>query len=96
MRVNRSLNPLKRVNSILTDELEKEINEERECVSIPSSGSIQFLQYLFVSIANGLLKSQSPQAGQFNSYENTLKENEMNLGLNPLKRVNSILTRTYM
>jgi len=40
-----------------------------------------------------LLVSQSPQAGQFNSYEFPRLPLMSNLiGLNPLKRVNSILT----
>ena len=40
-----------------------------------------------------LSMSQSPQAGQFNSYwvGKSLKD-QMELSLNPLKRVNSILT----
>ena len=37
--------------------------------------------------------SQSPQAGQFNSYDSELKLRlKQYYGLNPLKRVNSILT----
>ena len=36
--------------------------------------------------------SQSPQTGQFNSYEEDLKIEMPIIGLNPLKRVNSILT----
>ena len=42
-----------------------------EIVSIPSSGSIQFLLCKFQTpsyIQRGAKKSQSPQAGQFNSY----------------------------
>jgi len=93
--VIESLNPLKRVNSILT------ISEASFCPALSP------------------IVSQSPQAGQFNSYE-TVKhgiytilpivsipssgsiqflpeENPASLlsyvqGLNPLKRVNSILT----
>ena len=62
------LNPLKRVNSILT------------------RNTIQ------INIRN--LKSQSPQAGQFNSYKEEFYQliSEFIYGLNPLKRVNSILT----
>ncbi len=37
-------------------------------VSIPSSGSIQFLPYLAECEKYVSSKSQSPQAGQFNSY----------------------------
>jgi len=64
------LNPLKRVNSILT--LMRPI-----------------IEVLLTSIL-----SQSPQAGQFNSYgQDASKDKEFVGGLNPLKRVNSILTR---
>ena len=62
-------------------------------VSIPSSGSIQFLQSR--SQYHSLLwrpESQSPQAGQFNSYLALERATEKITGLNPLKRVNSILT----
>ena len=39
------LNPLKRVNSILTTELRKtQVKSQLALVSIPSSGSIQFLR----------------------------------------------------
>jgi len=37
-------------------------------VSIPSSGSIQFLRYDGLNCCDGSVLSQSPQAGQFNSY----------------------------
>ena len=111
----RRLNPLKRVNSILTTTV-------RDChygpwqVSIPSSGSIQFLRTKKKRREGGK-KSQSPQAGQFNSYKMYFKEriedyetqspqavqfNNYKIiieaiksewkSLNPLKRVNSILT----
>ena len=40
--------------------------------------------------------SQSPQTGQFNSYENKMSaEKRVIESLNPLKRVNSILTDIY-
>ena len=96
MTLDQSLNPLKRVNSILT-------------ISVRS----------WTYIYSGYL-SQSPQAGQFNSYMGIgyvlsemkliqvsipsngsiqfLREIKMDIidkikrGLNPLKRVNSILT----
>ena len=65
-----SLNPLKRVNSILT--LVEAVEE--------------------VGLFTG--KSQSPQTGQFNSYhkESRLPPPTLFFCLNPLKRVNSILT----
>ena len=68
MSKKESLNPLKRVNSILTEGLvfNPIIGNE---VSIPSSGSIQFLQNWYEIILNEEEEwSQSPQAGQFNSY----------------------------
>ena len=67
----QSLNPLKRVNSILTGMSDADVCNELGMVSIPSSGSIQFLQ---------ILKLKNPQADRA-------------LSLNPLKRVNSILTK---
>ena len=66
-----SLNPLKRVNSILTS-LEDED----------------------VLVKNGW--SQSPQAGQFNSYGFVIFLDFVAfISLNPLKRVNSILTAAF-
>ncbi len=44
-------------------------------VSIPSNGSIQFLQEKLSKIINAELKSQSPQTGQFNSYTSSLPVN---------------------
>jgi len=112
---SQRLNPLKRVNSILTNRMNMKGDIVRN-VSIPSSGSIQFLlksskQYI------RRRKSQSPQAGQFNSYKVSsfimflnqdvsipssgsiqflpYRKREKRVhypGLNPLKRVNSILT----
>ena len=99
----KSLNPLKRVNSILTAKLSNIINAELESqspqagqfnsyaeiserprkhsrnrVSIPSSGSIQFLLDGKVYFNNGKWElSQSPQAGQFNSYILFLYSTEM-------------------
>ena len=88
-------------------------------VSIPSSGSIQFLPEIDEKIDyDEIFESQSPQAGQFNSYpfsslsawlirlevsipssgsiqflqERDCQHFQSNLSLNPLKRVNSILT----
>ncbi len=63
-------------------------------VSIPSSGSIQFLPKWVERRQKKLeKKSQSPQAGQFNSYKmKRMYFKERIEGLNPLKRVNSILT----
>jgi len=70
MTLDQSLNPLKRVNSILT-------------ISVRS----------WTYIYSGYL-SQSPQAGQFNSYEvySWDPNRKVTKCLNPLKRVNSILT----
>jgi len=64
------LNPLKRVNSILTKD------------------------WIQPAKRVGYFRSQSPQTGQFNSYNIRIKEYEdtINISLNPLKRVNSILT----
>jgi len=65
----RGLNPLKRVNSILT-----ELTELRK-----TQVKTQW--------------SQSPQAGQFNSYQSIFIDSaKLTSCLNPLKRVNSILT----
>ena len=113
------LNPLKRVNSILTKvskallqkskamsqspqtgQFNSYFNEVRDVcwqvnrVSIPSNGSIQFLPRNGCErLGNWKKKSQSPQTGQFNSYRiEFLLEEDMD-SLNPLKRVNSILTR---
>jgi len=62
-------------------------------VSIPSSGSIQFLHVKkLYQILRPTLKSQSPQAGQFNSYLAKKIDKRYGDSLNPLKRVNSILT----
>ena len=112
------LNPLKRVNSILTSKLIYTIWKSI-FVSITSSGSIQFLlEWRMAKCNYACDESQSPQAGQFNSY--TYKPPYMfniplkvsipssgsiqfllvddvyimnnKLCLNPLKRVNSILT----
>ena len=66
-----------------------------EYVSIPSSGSIQFLLNWAKSPVEGRHRSQSPQAGQFNSYylNDGRKFEPSGQSLNPLKRVNSILTQ---
>ena len=88
------LNPLKRVNSILTICQILKLKWKQN-VSIPSNGSIQFLHSLrgIIDLVN-LQVSQSPQTGQFNSYSNSSLINSLKaiLSLNPLKRVNSILT----
>ena len=63
------LNPLKRVNSILTELSALPVLTELR-VSIPSNGSIQFLLTPFGwSRAKKADGSQSPQTGQFNSYQ---------------------------
>ncbi len=67
-----SLNPLKRVNSILTYLVIVHQVFPSEFVSIPSSGSIQFLRSPSLS---------GKRKGLFS--------------LNPLKRVNSILTAAF-
>ena len=60
----------------------------------PQTG--QFNSYLAENISHAILEkgSQSPQTGQFNSYKLTTLGAADALGarLNPLKRVNSILT----
>ena len=65
-------------------------------VSIPSNGSIQFLHNWGLAIRwlSRKVLSQSPQTGQFNSYLEHIEMPEAPniLSLNPLKRVNSILT----
>ena len=64
-------------------------------VSIPSSGSIQFLQsHCGEEYGREYNWSQSPQAGQFNSYYDLIQviSKQGLFSLNPLKRVNSILT----
>ena len=92
-----SLNPLKRVNSILTMNHEEMKQIAKDIVSIPSSGSIQFLQTGGVYCVYISFKSQSPQAGQFNSYTPFIALGVSdNMSLNPLKRVNSILTDLYV
>ena len=66
----RCLNPLKRVNSILTE------------------------RRILLWLSTFLVRSQSPQTGQFNSYREFLAfpRGKHDDSLNPLKRVNSILT----
>jgi len=116
---NTSLNPLKRVNSILT--LQVELSSLPELtVSIPSSGSIQFLPLYDISYPKSSLDCLNPlkrvnsiltvpvgtkylpnpevsipSSGSIQFLQNqTLKEFIMKPieSLNPLKRVNSILT----
>jgi len=63
-----SLNPLKRVNSILT-KLNRCNLDWSQMVSIPSNGSIQFLPKSETQeVYSWDPRSQSPQTGQFNSY----------------------------
>jgi len=90
------LNPLKRVNSILTwvhftpslANLLSSLNPLKRVNSILTrrDGSWNGIE--------GLEKSQSPQTGQFNSYPigNDNGKTSFQCSLNPLKRVNSILT----
>jgi len=71
-----------------------DIKSAAELVSqSPQTG--QFNSYRYTDSSNIRMEnlSQSPQTGQFNSYGMLLEINWMNwLSLNPLKRVNSILT----
>ena len=64
-----SLNPLKRVNSILTASCYLEFIEPWTMSQSPQTG--QFNSYCYRRTNDGLEKvekSQSPQTGQFNSY----------------------------
>ena len=68
---------------------------DKNIVSIPSNGSIQFLHWCeFPKEKDENHRSQSPQTGQFNSYRENLTDSDYAVlnSLNPLKRVNSILT----
>jgi len=85
------LNPLKRVNSILT--LLKLFHSFLQIlVSIPSNGSIQFLQY-FIIIGIVQIISLNPLK-RVNSILTVFSRffRHTQFSLNPLKRVNSILT----
>ena len=91
---NISLNPLKRVNSILTME-KKEIVRRVSKVSIPSSGSIQFLQkYLIrLNLADIMCLNPLKRVNSILTKNILLSAYEIvDKSLNPLKRVNSILT----
>jgi len=59
----------------------------------PQAGQFNSYSHKKNCILN-LKKSQSPQAGQFNSYIKLIPAEtyRREIGLNPLKRVNSILT----
>jgi len=98
VKVSSSLNPLKRVNSILTRRLLEDyllLLENRS--QSPQTG--QFNSYLFWRSTRGKrFVSQSPQTGQFNSYGTAPEESLSydDYSLNPLKRVNSILTENKM
>ena len=114
------LNPLKRVNSILTSKCIGEVKWEYSLNPLKRVNSILTLNYHHQSFILWLL-SQSPQAGQFNSYRRLplpeaydfvsvvsipssgsiqflpgdvvrWGEKSAFVGLNPLKRINSILT----
>jgi len=93
MAKQKCLNPLKRVNSILTWVEENSVKISVDPLSqSPQTG--QFNSYTDVSNPYAYAEqSQSPQTGQFNSYEfvGDLIEEGLQC-LNPLKRVNSILT----
>jgi len=89
------LNPLKRVNSILTLPELTELRKTQVKVSIPSNGSIQFLPYrIGINPLPSLRKVSIPSNGSIQfllQSKGSLKEGP-NYSLNPLKRVNSILT----
>jgi len=89
----QSLNPLKRVNSILTEmSTLPELTELRK-VSIPSNGSIQFLLHtpLLFTKLNFNVSIPSNGSIQFLREFNIFGSHQI-YSLNPLKRVNSILT----
>ena len=63
-----SLNPLKRVNSILTVNIDGEVEDLK--VSIPSSGSIQFLLNVYKKDWEDIYESQSlKRVNSFTPYE---------------------------
>jgi len=87
-----SLNPLKRVNSILT---KSQVLGNEAWLQSQSPQAGQFNSYMIIMRCyRHFIKSQSPQAGQFNSYRVKVEDLSLDseVGLNPLKRVNSILT----
>ena len=72
----KSLNPLKRVNSILTLERATETITSKLVSQSPQTG--QFNSYILDAL-NGIAwndESQSPQTGQFNSYERNTIHND--------------------
>ena len=90
---DKGLNPLKRVNSILTICLRRTGLGKSRVSQSPQTG--QFNSYDdYDERIDKVLKSQSPQTGQFNSYgKDSVGSGKGNWDcLNPLKRVNSILT----
>ena len=93
------LKPLKRVNSILTQPAQS-LSETRELQQSQSPQTGQFNSYKnYLSLCPFFrpLRSQSPQTGQFNSYTDGILCSYIcsKDRLNPLKRVNSILTNYY-
>ena len=89
------LNPLKRVNSILTGLLDLVNLQVELSVSIPSNGSIQFLRCRRVWTLQWQSLVSIPSNGsiQFLPIPGRRKRVlSKRLSLNPLKRVNSILT----
>ena len=88
-----SLNPLKRVNSILTYFKTDEIDEDLRLNPLKRVNSI-LTKVGIDEYLNKDEESQSPQTGQFNSYLYVIVINWKAdcKRLNPLKRVNSILT----
>ncbi len=82
----------------LLDEMTEYEQEMETKVSIPSNGSIQFLHCQLDQIINSIdFMSQSPQTGQFNSSDKFSEHQTLwETGLNPVKRVNSILTSSIV
>jgi len=88
------LNPLKRVNSILThNSLDRAFYRKYKSQS-PQTGQFNSYTLFQEPGSDAGIGSQSPQTGQFNSYINPLPALRRRFpnSLNPLKRVNSILT----
>ncbi len=65
---NTSLNPLKRVNSILTASLAKATEKISEQSQSPQTGQFNSYGFVMPLVYVAIIVSQSPQTGQFNSY----------------------------
>ena len=68
LRKNMCLNPLKRVNSILTAVAEEGVIEEYLMSQSPQTGQFNSYFTMMLLATFAILVSQSPQTGQFNSY----------------------------